>query len=90
MHNQATGDGLSLSKKGQCVCCMLLQELDHDEICVVNGGNEASSSIGANLSSKEVKEKLTRLQLVDNATHQMKIVQQRIISVDWVPVCFTT
>jgi hypothetical protein len=67
------------------------EELDHDEICVVvNGGNEASSSIGANLSSKEVKEKLTRLQLVDNASHQMKIVQQRIISVDWVPVCFTT
>jgi hypothetical protein len=57
---------------------------------VVNGGNEANSSVGANLSSKEVKAKLTTLQLVDNASHQMNIIQQRIFSVDWVPVCFTT
>ncbi len=74
-----------------CVLHDAPRELDHDEICVVvNGGNEASSSVGANLSSKEVKAKLTRLQLVDNASDQMNTVQQRIFSVDWVPVCFIT
>jgi len=93
VYAQSSYQGWTITVKEGAVCVLHVApgELDHDEICVVvNGGNEASSSVGANLSSKEVKAKLTTLQLVDNASHQMNTVQQRIFSVDWVPVCFTT
>jgi len=89
VYAQSSYQGWTITVKEGAVCVLYVApgELDHDEICVVvNGGNEASSSVGANLSSKEVKAKLTTLQLVDNASHQMNTVQQRIFSVDWVPV----
>jgi hypothetical protein len=91
VYAKSSYQGWTITVKEGAVCVLHApREMDHDEICVVvNGGNEASSSVGANLSS-EVKAKSATLQLVDNAFHQMNIVQQRILSVDWVPVCFTT
>jgi hypothetical protein len=83
VYAQSHNQGWTITVKEGAVCVLYATPEDHDKICaVVNGGNEASS----NLSSKEVKAKLRRLQLVDNASHQMNTVQQRIFSVDWVPV----
>ncbi|CAK9274360.1 unnamed protein product, partial [Sphagnum jensenii] len=63
VYAQSRYQGWTITVKEGAVCVLYATPEDHDEICaVVNGGNEASS----NLSSKEVKAKLTRLQLVDN------------------------
>ncbi|CAK9190779.1 unnamed protein product [Sphagnum troendelagicum] len=87
VYAQSRYKGWTITVEEGAMCVLYAIPGDHGEICaVVNGGNEASS----NLSSKEVKAKLTRLQLVDNASHQMNTVQQRIFCVDSVPVCFIT